>query len=129
MERWSNAGHTVYVHGQKYKTHIIPSGIFAGKKCIIGPGCVINVDKMREELNTLSAAGFDINLVKVSPNAHIITNQHIEYDKNNLTHLGTTGQGIAPCYSDKMLRKGIRAKDVLEPNWLWDGKLSGAYSM
>lgn len=127
--RWNggpNAGHTVYVNGKKYKTHIIPSGIFAGKKCIIGPGCVINIDKMREELKILSNAGFDINLVKVSPNAHIITNEHIQYDKQHLTHLGTTGQGIAPCYADKMLRKGTRAKDVLESNWLWDGKLSGA---
>jgi adenylosuccinate synthase len=126
--RWNggpNAGHTVYINGKKYKTHIIPSGIFAGKKCIIGPGCVINIDKMREELRVLSGAGFDINLIKVSPNAHIITDDHIEYDKQNLTHLGTTGQGIAPCYADKMLRKGKRAKDVLESNWLWDGKLSG----
>jgi adenylosuccinate synthase len=126
--RWNggpNAGHTVYVNGKKYKTHIIPSGIFAGKKCIIGPGCVINIDKMLEELRMLTLAGYDVNLVKIHPNAHIITEDHIAYDKQFLSHLGTTAQGIAPCYADKMLRKGKRAIEVVEPNWIWDGELSG----
>ncbi len=126
--RWNggpNAGHTVYVNGKKYKTHIVPSGIFAGKKCVIGPGCVIHIDKMLEELRMLTMAGFDINLVKIHPNAHIITEDHIAYDKEFLSHLGTTAQGIAPCYADKMLRKGKRAVEVLESNWIWDGELSG----
>jgi len=126
--RWNggpNAGHTVYVNGQKHKTHIIPSGIFAGKKCVIGPGCVINIDKFFEEVRTLRSAGFSTDLVKISPNAHIITQEHIEYDKRNLGHLGTTAQGIAPCYSDKMLRRGRRAIEMMDAQWLWDGELNG----
>lgn len=126
--RWNggpNAGHTVYVNGQKYKTHIIPSGIFAGKQCVIGPGCVINIDKFMEEVRTLRSAGFNTDLVKISPNAHIITEDHITYDKQHLSHLGTTAQGIAPCYSDKMLRRGKRAIDVVESNWIWNGELHG----
>lgn len=126
--RWNggpNAGHTVYVNNKKYKTHIIPSGIFAGKRCIIGPGCVINIDKFYEEIKTLQEAGFDTTLIKVSPNAHIITKEHIAYDKEHLAHLGTTSQGIAPCYSDKMLRKGIRAKEILDSGWLWNEELNG----
>ena len=34
--RWnggSNAGHTIYRDGKKYKTHLVPSGIFNHKKC------------------------------------------------------------------------------------------------
>jgi adenylosuccinate synthase len=126
--RWNggpNAGHTVYVNGEKHKTHIIPSGIFAGKQCVIGPGCVINIDKFFEEVRTLRSAGFNTDLVKISPNAHIITEDHITYDKQHLSHLGTTAQGIAPCYSDKMLRRGQRAIDVMEAHWLWDGDLYG----
>ena len=126
--RWNggpNAGHTVYVKGKKYKTHLIPSGIFAGKKCVIGPGCVINIEKFFEEIRGLRAAGFDTSLVKISPNAHIITENHIAYDKQHLAHLGTTSQGIAPCYSDKMLRRGRRAIEVMETEWMWDGKLNG----
>ena len=126
--RWNggpNAGHTVYVKGKKYKTHLIPSGIFSGKKCVIGPGCVINIEKFFEEIRGLRAAGFDTSLVKISPNAHIITENHIAYDKQHLAHLGTTSQGIAPCYSDKMLRRGRRAVEVMESQWMWDGKLNG----
>jgi adenylosuccinate synthase len=126
--RWNggpNAGHTVYIKGKKYKTHLIPSGIFAGKKCVIGPGCVINIEKFFEEIRGLRAAGFDTSLVKISPNAHIITENHIAYDKQHLAHLGTTSQGIAPCYSDKMLRRGRRAIEVMETEWMWDGKLNG----
>jgi len=126
--RWNggpNAGHTVYVKGKKYKTHLIPSGIFAGKKCVIGPGCVINIEKFFEEIRGLRAAGFDTSLVKISPNAHIITENHIAYDKQHLAHLGTTSQGIAPCYSDKMLRRGRRVIEVMETEWMWDGKLNG----
>jgi adenylosuccinate synthase len=127
--RWNggpNAGHTVYLNDKKYKTHMIPSGIFKGKKCIIGPGCVVNVKKFFEEIEYLKASGFDTSLVKVSPHAHIITEEHIQFDVNNLKKgLGTTGQGIAPCYADKMLRKGIRAKDLFPSEYLWDGKLEG----
>mgnify|MGYP006240917995 CR=1 FL=1 len=33
--RWAggnNAGHTIYIKGEKYKTHLIPSGVFYGVK-------------------------------------------------------------------------------------------------
>ena len=120
-----NAGHTVYLDGRQYKTHLIPSGVFHGVPSIIGPACVINVSKFMAEIAYLEANGFDTNLVKVSPKAHVITQDHISYDTNFLSHLGTTGQGIAPCYSDKMLRKGIRAAEVLDPKWIWDEKLFG----
>jgi len=126
--RWNggpNAGHTVYQNGKRYKTHLVPSGIFSGKRCIIGPGCVINPNKFFEEIRYLRSEGFDTSLVKISPAAHIITEAHIDYDKRHLGHLGTTGQGIAPCYSDKMIRCGKRAVDVFESQWLWDGELDG----
>lgn len=127
--RWNggpNAGHTVYINQKKYKTHIIPSGIFHGKHSIIGPNCVINIDKFFDEIEYLQKEGFDTSLVKVSPRAHIITQKHIEYDLKFLKpKLGTTGQGIAPCYADKMLRTGKRAKDYLDNKFIWDEKLNG----
>jgi len=127
--RWNggpNAGHTVYIDDKKYKTHIVPCGIFKNKKCVVGPGCVLHVKKFLNELNYLENAGFDISLVKVSPNAHIITDEHIEKDLNELkAKLGTTGQGIAPCYADKMMRIGKRAKEVLPSKLIWDQTLEG----
>lgn len=127
--RWNggpNAGHTVYIGDKKYKTHLIPSGVFRNKKSIIGPNCVININKFLEEIEYLKENGFDTSLVKVHPNAHVITAEHIKFDCNYLKpKLGTTGQGIAPCYAAKANRAGIRVKDQLDPQYLWDGKLEG----
>lgn len=127
--RWNggpNAGHTVYLKGKKYKTHLIPSGIFYGKKCVIGPNCVINLNKFFEEIDYLKKEGFNTDLIKVSPKAHIITEKHIEYDLNILQKkLGTTGQGIAPAYADKALRIGSMAKDFLDKKYIWNGELYG----
>jgi len=127
--RWNggpNAGHTVYIDDKKYKTHLIPSGVFHNKLSIIGPNCVININKFYEELEYLKENGFDISLVKIHPNAHVITDDHISYDVNVLKpKLGTTGQGIAPCYADKMVRSGLQIKNHITSNYLWDGKLAG----
>ena len=49
----NNAGHTIYVNGEKYKTHLIPSGVFYGIKSVIGPNCVVNVKSFFEELKYL----------------------------------------------------------------------------
>jgi adenylosuccinate synthase len=127
--RWNggpNAGHTVYLNDKKYKTHIIPCGVFQNKLSIIGPNCVINIDKFFDEIEYLKKEGFDTSLIKVSPKAHIITEKHIEYDLKFLKpKLGTTGQGIAPAYADKMLRIGKTVGSYLEKKYIWDGVLHG----
>jgi adenylosuccinate synthase len=127
--RWAggnNAGHTVFLKGKKFKTHLIPSGVFHGIKSIIGPQCVVHPESLQEELDYLKENGFDTSLVKVSPRAHIVTAKHISADKRKLAKkLGTTSKGIAPCYSDKMARTGQLAKDVLPEELIWNEKLSG----
>ena len=127
--RWNggpNAGHTVYLNDKKYKTHIIPCGVFQNKLSVIGPNCVINVDKFFDEIEYLQKEGFDTSLIKVSAKAHIITERHIQYDLKFLKpKLGTTGQGIAPAYSDKMLRIGKLAGDYIDKKYLWNGSLEG----
>ncbi len=129
VARWAggnNAGHTVWVKGEKYKTHLIPSGVFYGVKSIIGPDCVLHPDSFMEEIGYLDDNGFDSSLVKVSPKCHIVTNKHIQYDKENLSEsLGTTSKGIAPCYADKSARVGILAKNVLDDKYIWDESLEG----
>tara|TARA_B100000131_G_scaffold240979_1_gene233306 strand:+ start:519 stop:1535 length:1017 start_codon:yes stop_codon:yes gene_type:complete len=129
VARWAggnNAGHTVYVEGKKYKTHLIPSGIFYGIKSVIGPGCVLNVESFQEELSYLDSNGFDTSLVKVAPNCHIVTDEHLSFDKEFLAEkLGTTARGIAPAYADKAARMGTLAAHVLDSSLLWNGELSG----
>ena len=129
--RWSggnNAGHTVYVNDKVYSTHLIPSGIFYGVKSIIGPGCVVNISSFIQEIRYLQENGFDITLVKISPRAHIVTDTHIEHDKNvYASSLGTTGNGIGPCYRDKHLRVGKRVADYSNElrDFIWDENLYG----
>lgn len=128
--RWAggnNAGHTIYVNKQKYKTHLIPSGIFYNIKSIVGPDCVINVKSFFQELDYLKSNGFNIELIKVSPKAHVVLDKHIQHDKDNLLKTqGTTAKGIAPCYSEKYARTGILASTIPELiPYLWDEKLEG----
>jgi adenylosuccinate synthase len=127
--RWaggSNAGHTVYVDGKSYKTHVIPSGVFFGVKSLIGPGCVVHKEKFLQEIDYLSKSGFDTSLVKVSDRAHVVTDDHISRDMSELKEkLGTTGSGIAPCYADKAARVGKLSHECLPKRFIWSGNLHG----
>lgn len=131
--RWaggSNAGHTIYKNGNKYKTHLIPSGIFYGIPSIIGPGCVINKNDFLKEINYLNENGFDTSLVKISPKTHVIQDSHIEEDKKKYKNTqGSTSKGIAPSYRDKYARIGSRVGDNENKDffseYIWDEKLFG----
>ena len=111
-----NAGHTIYLNGEKIVTHLVPCGILHGIPSIIGNGCVINTQKLFDELKYLKGFGFDTSILKIAENAHIITQEHIDEDSKD-TKIGTTRTGNGPCYRDKFARTGLRAKDVpeLEP--------------
>jgi len=111
-----NAGHTIYLDGEKIVTHLVPCGILHGIPSIIGNGCVINTQKLFDELEYLKGFGFDVSILKIAENAHIITQNHIDEDSKD-TKIGTTRTGNGPCYRDKFARTGLRAKDVpeLEP--------------
>lgn len=127
----NNAGHTIYVNNRKYKTHLIPSGVFYGVKSVIGPNCVVNVKSFFEELKYLEENGFNTNNIFISPKAHIITDEHINEDIEKNKHLGTTSKGIGPCYTDKVNRKGKRILDIINnipelKKHLWDEKLNGS---
>ena len=129
VARWAggnNAGHTVYVNGKKYKTHLVPSGVFFGIQSLVGPGCVLHPESFQKELNYLTENGFDSSLVKVHPSCHIVLPEHIELDKQNLAaKLGTTSKGIAYAYASKAARTGVLAQSVLDEKLLWRDKLAG----
>lgn len=130
VARWaggSNAGHTVYVNGNRYKTHIVPSGIFRGKLSYIGPGCVLNVKSFLEEVEYLKENGFDTSLIRISPRTFLVEDKHITEDAEKLSaKLGTTSSGIAPAYSEKAARSGKRAsEEPLLSSFVEDVQLAG----
>ena len=109
-----NAGHTIYHNGQKVVTHFIPCGVLYGIKSIIGLGCVVNVDKLFEEISYLENLGFNVkNNLLIDKRVHIVTDKHLEEDSSE-NKIGTTKQGIGPTYRDKYFRVGIRAESIEE---------------
>lgn len=110
-----NAGHTIVTPAGQIALHQIPCGItIPGKINIIGNGCVINLEKLLKEIEGLRVLGFDVspqNLL-ISDRVHVINEDHIQADKQDGGGIGTTGQGIGPCYRDKIARTGTRAMDL-----------------
>ncbi|QAY59763.1 adenylosuccinate synthase [Microbacterium protaetiae] len=127
----NNAGHTVVVGDEKYALHLLPSGILTpGVTPVIGNGVVIDLEVLFSELEALSARGVDVSKLKVSANAHIITQYHRTLDKVTERFLGkrqigTTGRGIGPSYADKINRVGIRVQDLFDEGILRQ-KIEGA---
>lgn len=120
----NNAGHTVVGAHGTLRLHLVPSGItHPDVECIIGPGVVVNPPALFEELDVLEDAGITIGRLRVSDRAHLVFPFHVELDereevaRGRKAH-GTTRRGIWPVYADKAARFGIRAGDLLEPEFL-----------
>ena len=119
-----NAGHTIVVDGEKFATHLLPSGILTpGTTSVIGNGVVISPEALFRELDELAARGVDVSRLVVSANAHIIASYHSTIDKVTerflgKNRIGTTGRGIGPAYADKINRIGIRVADLFDESIL-----------
>ena len=113
----NNAGHTIVVDGKKHKLHLLPSGILRKDMVnVIGNGVVVNPDVLLRELDNL---GDDRGQLFISDRAHIIMPYHTMLDggeesSKGKSKIGTTGNGIGPCYSDKASRIGVRLGDILD---------------
>ena len=119
----NNAGHTLVVNGEKYALHLLPSGILNPGVPVIGNGVVVDLEVLFAELEALHARGVDTSRLRVSANAHLITQYHRTLDKVTERFLGkrqigTTGRGIGPAYADKINRVGIRIQDLFDENIL-----------
>src|SRR6187431_1380563 len=115
-----NAGHTVYVDGQKFVLHLIPSGILhPGVACVIGNGVVIDPQALFKEVDELGRMGIAVDgRLLISEKAHIILPYHRELDvlseaRRGERKIGTTSRGIGPAYEDKIGRRGIRVCDLM----------------
>ncbi|MDD2716337.1 MAG: adenylosuccinate synthase [Candidatus Wallbacteria bacterium] len=114
----NNAGHTVVVGSEKFKLHLIPSGILhPGKGCILGNGMVIDLGALVSEIEGLRARKVSFDNLMISPKAHLIMPYHIFLDSEEEVQrkerkIGTTGRGIGPAYRDKVDRCGIQIGDL-----------------
>jgi adenylosuccinate synthase len=121
----NNAGHTVKIGDEHYVLHLIPSGILRDDQmCVIGNGLVVNPGALLDEIAEVETAGKKVQgRLFVSDRAHIVFPYHraIDAARESLleagSKIGTTGRGIGPCYSDKVTRTGLRAGDLLTPDF------------
>ena len=115
----NNAGHTIVVDGKKHKLHLLPSGILRKDVVsVIGNGVVVNPEVLLKELDNLDG---ERGKLLISDRAHVIMPYHKlldggEESSKGKSMIGTTGNGIGPCYSDKASRIGIRMGDILDDN-------------
>lgn len=127
-----NAGHTIIHEGEKVVTHHIPCGVFFGIKSIIGPGCVIDPRKFRDEAKMLMERGIDVaSLLRVDKRVHLITPSHKTDDnehEDGAAPIGSTRTGNGPAYRDKHARNGARVdnavshvRDMWDSGWHVDG--------
>ncbi|MFF3021821.1 adenylosuccinate synthase [Gottfriedia sp. NPDC057948] len=116
----NNAGHTIVFNGEKYKLHLIPSGIFFSDKiCVIGNGMVVDPKALVQELAYLHDKGVSTDNLRISNRAHVILPYHLKQDeleeeRKGDNKIGTTKKGIGPAYMDKAARVGIRMADLLD---------------
>ncbi|MCR5794708.1 MAG: adenylosuccinate synthase [Solobacterium sp.] len=114
----NNAGHTVVVNGEKTVLHLLPSGILnTNALCVIGPGVVVNPFVLFSEIETLEKRGLTCGHLRISGRAHLIMPYHIRIDELEEMRagdrkIGTTKNGIGPCYADKYSRIGFRVSEL-----------------
>lgn len=122
----NNAGHTLVVErdGEVQKTvlHLIPSGILhSTKTCVISHGVVLDPEVLLEEIDALRQRGFlqrDEQLL-IADDASVIMPYHrlldvLREQAKGSDKIGTTGRGIGPCYEDKVGRRSIFVRDLLD---------------
>ncbi|MBI2432835.1 MAG: adenylosuccinate synthase [Candidatus Hydrogenedentes bacterium] len=114
----NNAGHTVVNEHGTFKLHLLPSGVFNPRVTnILGPGMVIDLQGLVEELDNLKAKGFSPKIL-VSERATICFPFHrLEdgWEEERLGHkaYGSTRRGIAPAYGDRTTKKAVQLGELL----------------
>jgi adenylosuccinate synthase len=119
-----NAGHTLYVKGEKVVLHQIPSGIFhEGIVNLIGNGVVLDPVTLKKECDKVAAFGVDVrkNLF-IAERTNIIVPTHRALDKaaelaKGDEKIGSTLKGIGPAYMDKTGRNALRVGDLLRADF------------
>ena len=121
----NNAGHTIKLKNTTYTLKLIPSGIlYDNVKCLIDCGTVINPLALINEIKELNNRQISLQNLKIDPRAHIITPWQIAIDealetaRSNFDPIGTTKNGIGPCYADKAFRLGLRLIDLTDKQTL-----------
>lgn len=107
-----NAGHTVYEEPEPYKFHVLPSGTrHSTAKLIIGPGAVINLDRLLQEIRECDV---EVGRLAVDPHAMVINDEDIAAEVELTKAIGSTGQGVGHATARRILGRKPGAVRVAE---------------
>ncbi len=115
-----NAGHTVITDQGKFVLHLLPSGVLRpGKVNVLGPGVALDAVLLGRELRGLAERGVAAPKLLVSSRAQLLMQHHRRLDTYEEERLGdksfgSTQSGIAPFYSDKFAKLGVRVDDLFD---------------
>lgn len=115
----NNAGHTVVNDFGTFKLHLIPSGIFNKNVInILGPGMVIDIQSLSEEISELNESGIDTGNIRISDRATVTFPFHrlednLEEDRLGGNAFGSTRRGIAYAYGERYMKKSIQLGELL----------------
>ena len=115
-----NAGHTITIEGERFSFSQIPVGAVHGMACVIARGCMIDLEKLDEEILRVEALVQTYNRpawsLWIDSRCHVKTQEHRERDaleeQRRSSPIGTTLSGNGPAYSDKYSRANKRICDV-----------------
>lgn len=117
----NNAGHTVINGDLKVILNLLPSGILRSNTVnVMGNGMVVDIEHLCGEIARLREKGVSVTPanLKISTKAIICLPYHklldnLEENRLGANGYGSTRRGIAPVYSDKYMKKGIRMEDLI----------------
>lgn len=102
-----NAGHTVYEEPNSHVFHLLPSGSWRNQnaKLILGPGSVINIDKILHEINTYGIVDEFHKRLTIDENAIIISQSDIKKEDKLKGTIGSTGQGVGMATAGNIIHR------------------------
>lgn len=109
MTAWGpNAGHTfIDASGRKYVHTMLANGIVgkAVKRVMIGPGSVLNLDSLMNEINScMDHINKNEIFIYIHCNAAVVTDEDVEAEKTSMTAIGSTKKGVGAALIKKIRR-------------------------
>lgn len=110
----ANAGHSIYIDGKLYDTHLLPSGIMDPEVLnVIGNGELVYLMSLFDEIAKFKGMGISCENLVISNRTHCTFMIQGLADAILNFKMGTTKKGIAQTASDRSLRRGIRMDDFV----------------